>query len=297
MADTEITEVSGHVEQQAPQTSSKRKAEWFELDDGRNTYVYVSGMPKTMTEQEFVDLMQKYGIIATKPIRGNPLNIKLYKDQDGNLKGDGLCCYVRVESVELALEMLDNYIYDSNHVINCERAKFELKGSYDPSKKPRPVDKKAKLKHKQRLEKKLSWEPKREVEQRTVILKSMFTLEELEDNVEILNEVKAYVDEKCEALQLQSKRRVIFENHPEGPVSVYFPDGLQARAFVASMDNVPYRNRHIQAELWDGVTNYKIKETEEQEKKRLERWHQHIQKEEEDDEEGQENPDVGSSST
>lgn len=142
--------------------SHKRKAEWFDIDDSKNTYVYISGLPKTITEEEFIDLMKKYGIIAKKfATPGKPYNIKLYKDGDGNLKGDALCCYVRVESVELALLHLDGYAYDDKHILHCEKAKFKLKGSYDPSKKPKKHEfmKKSKERHKKKIEKLLSWEP------------------------------------------------------------------------------------------------------------------------------------------
>lgn len=37
---------------------------------------------------------------------GDP-KVKLYRDSDGELKGDGLCCYLKIESVQLALNLLD----------------------------------------------------------------------------------------------------------------------------------------------------------------------------------------------
>lgn len=147
-------------EEPTPSSSTnKRKAEWFEIDDQRNTHVYVSGLPKTITEDEFIEMMKKYGIIAKNPaLPKNPFKIKLYKDKDGNLKGDGLCCYIRIESVHLAISQLDGYMYDDKHTLHCERAKFELKGSYDPSKKHRStIDKKKKNNHKKKIEKLLSW--------------------------------------------------------------------------------------------------------------------------------------------
>ena len=36
---------------------------WFELDDQHNTSVYVSGLPLDITEEEFLTLMRKCGII------------------------------------------------------------------------------------------------------------------------------------------------------------------------------------------------------------------------------------------
>ena len=45
-------------------------------------------------------------VTVTKLFVGNP-KIKLYRDSNGELKGDGLCCYLKVESVKLALDLLD----------------------------------------------------------------------------------------------------------------------------------------------------------------------------------------------
>lgn len=78
--------------------------------------------------------MSKYGILMDDPRTGKP-KIKLYKDQQGNLKGDGICAYVKVESVDLALQLLDGLRYDDKHTIKVEQAKFEIKGDYDPKKK------------------------------------------------------------------------------------------------------------------------------------------------------------------
>ena len=50
---------------------------------------------------------------------GEP-KLKLYRDINGVLKGDGLCCYLKVESVELALQILDGDDF-RGHRIKVER--------------------------------------------------------------------------------------------------------------------------------------------------------------------------------
>ena len=60
-----------------------------------NTKVYVSSLPKDFTEQQFLDFMQKCGVVLKDPETGKH-KIKLYKDSDGNFKGDALCTYVKV---------------------------------------------------------------------------------------------------------------------------------------------------------------------------------------------------------
>lgn len=39
--------------------------------------------------------MSKCGIVMRDPMT-EEYKVKLYKDREGNLKGDGLCCYLKV---------------------------------------------------------------------------------------------------------------------------------------------------------------------------------------------------------
>lgn len=73
-------------------------AEWFDLDERSNTKVYVSNLPLDITEQEFVDLMQKCGLVM-KDADTNKMKVKLYHEPGDTtvLKGDGLCTYIKVE--------------------------------------------------------------------------------------------------------------------------------------------------------------------------------------------------------
>ena len=89
-------------------------------------------------------------------IRTNKPKIKLYRESDGKqLKGDGLCTYMKYESVDLATNILDGSNpypeIQKSSVITVQRAKFEMKGDkYDPKLKPKGLGKKEKA----RLEKK-----------------------------------------------------------------------------------------------------------------------------------------------
>jgi HIV Tat-specific factor 1 len=103
------------------------KAQWFQEDQAKSTKVYVSNLPDTVDEESFIEFMSKCGVIDLD-IRTNKPKVKLYRDQGtGHPKGDALCTYVKVESVELALNILDGATFGSN-VIKVERAKFEMKG-------------------------------------------------------------------------------------------------------------------------------------------------------------------------
>ena len=68
---------------------------WFDIDTEKSTHVYVSGLPSDLTDEEFNELMAKCGLIMFDPHTRKP-KLKLYREADGSLKGDGLCCYIKV---------------------------------------------------------------------------------------------------------------------------------------------------------------------------------------------------------
>eukprot|EP00116_Pleurobrachia_bachei_P004517 sb/3464779/ len=63
-----VKDTSSSSSQEAPLKKKVKKApEWFQLEQEKNTWVYVSGLPVTMTESEFLELMGKYGIVSEHP--------------------------------------------------------------------------------------------------------------------------------------------------------------------------------------------------------------------------------------
>lgn len=260
------------------QTSNEtKKAEWFDLDEDKNTYMFFWNLPLDMTEDEFIDLTKKCGIIKKKPEKGSPFNIKMYKDKStGKFKGEGLVCYMSKDSIELAMKILDGYRY-GDHTIRCERAKFKKKGDYDPSRKPRPIDKNTKLKQKKKLEKMISWDEPENISAniRKVILKHMFTPEELE-NPETLLELKEDVEEGCREACGSPQRVDICEKNPDGVVEIIFKDPSQAAKCIEAMDGRHYAGRQVEAILWDGRTKYKIKETDEEAEQRHKKFQEDL---------------------
>lgn len=68
------------------------------MDDQFNTKVYVSNLPLDVTEEEFLDVMRKGGVVMRDPETGK-MKIKLYTEPGlSQLKGDGLCTYIRVSN-------------------------------------------------------------------------------------------------------------------------------------------------------------------------------------------------------
>lgn len=85
-------------EKEQRKLEAKRKAQepptWFEVDEAHNTAIYVSGLPLDITMDELTELFSKCGLIA-RDERGKD-KIKLYKDGNGEPKGDALCTYIKV---------------------------------------------------------------------------------------------------------------------------------------------------------------------------------------------------------
>uniref|UniRef100_A0A182K7E0 RRM domain-containing protein n=1 Tax=Anopheles christyi TaxID=43041 RepID=A0A182K7E0_9DIPT len=97
-ADGDVDEQDEEV-QRAAAKGKKRKAppeppKWFELAPEHNTKVYVSNLPSDISEEEFGEVMSKCGMVMKDP-KTHKLKLKLYREADGTLKGDGLCHYIK----------------------------------------------------------------------------------------------------------------------------------------------------------------------------------------------------------
>ncbi|KAL8180811.1 UNVERIFIED_CONTAM: HIV Tat-specific factor 1, partial [Gekko kuhli] len=253
--------VEQKVSQQAEpkQKGEKRKPEagWFHVEEQRNTNIYVTGLPPDITKDEFVQVMSKCGIIMRDPQTDEP-KIKLYKDKEGNLKGDGLCCYLKRESVELALKLLDeNEI--RGYKLHVEVAQFQLKGEYDASKKRKKCkDYKKKLSQQQ---KQLDWRPEKKPgdarlrHERVIIIRNMFHPKDFEEDPLVLNEIREDLRTECEKFG-QVKKVIIFDRHPDGVASVSFKEMEEADVCKQALHGRWFGGRQLCVETWDGVTDY-----------------------------------------
>jgi len=260
----------------------KSKAEWFQLDKEKNTSVYVKGLPEDITLEEFTEMMQKYGIIATNPVTSK-LKIKLYRDKEGNVKGDGLCNYLKRESLELVMNLLNGTMLRKSK-ISVEQAKFEIKGNYDPSKKPKMLTKKEKEKIKKQENKRLNWhagsteEAKSSKSERVVIFSNLFQPADFNEDALLITRIQQRLREECEKIG-EVKKVIVFDNHPDGVCSVAFKQVEQAKACIQQMNNRLFMSKLVKLKHWDGVTDYKVEETALEREERLNKWHEHIMSE------------------
>ncbi|XP_039260881.2 17S U2 SnRNP complex component HTATSF1-like [Styela clava] len=256
---------------------TKRKASdptWFKVTEDKNTNVYVSGLPPDVSLEEFGSIMSKCGIIMPNPHTGKP-KLKLYKDKEGNLKGDGLCCYLKKESLDLAMQLLDDTLVRGGYRIHVQKASFELKGSYDPSKKPKMLSKKEKARLHKEQERLLDWKLARKdavkKSERVLIFKNMFDPKEFEEDAVLITEIRDDLRKECEKFG-DVKKVLVFDRHPQGVCSVSFKDFDEATKCRDAMNERWFAKRKISVDPWDGVTDYQIEETDKEREVRIKNW-------------------------
>lgn len=206
----------------------------------------------------------------------NKLKIKLYADPESKvLKGDGLCTYIRVESVDLALKLLDGYEVRGKK-IQVEKAKFQMRGEYDPKLKPKTKKRKDKDKLKKMQQKLFDWRPEKQrgeraKHERIVIIKNMFDPKLFDEDVGLILEFRKDLTDEC-SKNGDVRKVTIYDRHPEGVAQVNMADPESAEACVAMLNGRWFGKRQLSAEIWDGRTKFKIAETDSQISQRLDNW-------------------------
>jgi len=273
------------------QKKTKKEPEppkWFEEDSAKSTKVYVSGLPPDITDQQFEEIMSKCGMVE-HDVRTKKSKIKLYKDSEGNAKGDGLCTYIKHESVELALQIIDGSEYKGKK-LSVERAKFEMKGgTYDPKLKPKKLNKKEKEKAAKHKEKLFAWVPdkmkgERAKSEKTIIIKNLFDpLEFSSDPAKILD-YSSRIRTQCSKFGTITKL-TLFDKHEEGICQIHFKDATEADLAIEMLNGRLFGKRIMNVAQWDGKTKYKVEveESKEEEAERLSAWEKYLEGEDDDD--------------
>ncbi|GAA5805590.1 hypothetical protein HPULCUR_011110 [Helicostylum pulchrum] len=246
------------------------------------TSVYVTGIPPDVTVEEMKTTFSKCGVIMEDLETGEP-KIKIYRDENGYSKGDALVCYFKEESVPLAIDLLDEAELrpgQASTKMHVQKAVFKEK---EPVEKKKSTTGKLKAKKKmQQLQRKLDWideegGKKQEKFAKIVILKNMYTQEELDADPTLLLELKDDVREECEKLG-EVTNVILYDKSPGGVISVRYKEIESADACVLLMNKRFFGGRQITAEIFDGKTKYlksggiPSEDDEEAERLRLERY-------------------------
>jgi HIV Tat-specific factor 1 len=217
---------------------------------------------------------RKCGVIAEEIDSGKP-RIKLYTDEKGDFKGDALIVFFKAPSVDMAIMLLDDTefrIGDTNNgKMRVQAAESSYKkvqhndGEEKEKAKTSMKDKQKIIKKTQKLDARLAdWsddEPSSIVEtssrwDKVVILKHMFTLEELAEDPAAILDIKEDIREECSKLG-EVTNVVLFDMEEEGVASVRFSNSEAARACVGVMDGRSFAGQKVVAYISEGKEHFK----------------------------------------
>ena len=274
-------------QEQRTRTSKKRKAP---PQPRQNTAVYVTGLPLDATVEEIHDLFSRKGGVIAEEIDSGAPRIKLYNDEAGSFKGDALIVFFKPQSVEMAIMLLDDTDFrmtssgtregrmrvqeaDSSY----KKVQYEKEsgdgaaksGSGNGQEEKRPQrserDRQKIIKKTQKLDAKLAdWDdddPYPSVAQgnskrnKTVFMRHMFTLAELDEDPAALLEIKEDIRDECSKLGTVTSV-VLFDEEVEGIVSVRFRDTESADACIKLMHGRSFDGRIVEAFLSTGKEKF-----------------------------------------
>eukprot|EP00375_Theileria_parva_P003662 XP_766347.1 hypothetical protein [Theileria parva strain Muguga] len=194
--------------------------------------------------------------------------IKLYTDENGELKSDGTVTFVNKESIDLAIRYLDNYHFRDNCVIHVEQAKFEPKPTQA---KPIPPSIKSELRKKylaakyeeRRLQ---GWSDTLDdgTGRRIVISKPMFSMEDAMVTFIILENFQKYetgdlfyeeLKEEILSKYVEVEKVTPIPRHPQGIVCIKFKNSSDAEVFISKFNGRMFDGRELEVYFFDGKTD------------------------------------------
>lgn len=260
-----------------PKKKKQKKAK-FAARNAR-CWIYITGLPKDVTEEQLARVFAKAGILDLDPLTQRP-KIKIYRNKEppGQCKGDASLCFARPESVELAITLLDETEFCEGHVIRVQPAKFEQRGELDGNRN--------RVSNAQRKVAKLAAFQARDWDEgqfngrlvggrkglRIIVLKHLFepNMWNEADEDKFFSELESALRVELEKFGVVEKITV-FSKRLDGVVVVKFAQPAAASEAVKEWDGKVWKGRSVEAIFWDGVTDFTVqdehKEKEEAEKR------------------------------
>ena len=287
-------------------TKKRKKTANFSAKKAKN-WIYVTGLPSDTNvsncvnilllvlqlfclfynlrqEVEVADFFARAGIIDLDPESQLP-KVKLYRHKKhiesgnrvGDLKGDASICYARPESVDLAIQILDESMFrvNSSLPIHVSKAKFEQKGdAFQKNSVSLAKRKVAKLAAAQAVD----WDEgdngrltggKKGL--RIIVLKGMFRPKDVKTDV-ALHELENKILGECSKYG-DVEKITVFTKNEAGIVVVKFTQPAAASASIKAYHNIFIGGKRIEATFWDGVTDFTVRD-EDKEAKEAEKRHE-----------------------
>lgn len=255
------------------------------LPPRQNTAVWVTGLPLDTTVDEVKEVFTRFGGMIAEEIDSGKPRIKLYSNDAGQLTGEALIVYFKAPAAENAIRLLDDSIFRYSNAGNSGRIRVQPADS--TYKKVQNVDEKGEVKEKpksslkdkqkiikktQKLEAKLAdWDDDEPStlhdnssrHDKVVILKHMFTLEELEEDPAAILEIKEDIRDECGKLG-EVTNVVLFDGEEEGIASVRFTNASAAKACVGIMNGRSFAGQSVVAYVSNGQEQFKKSKKEEE---------------------------------
>jgi len=251
----------------------------------KNTAVYVTNLPRDTEMDELLQRFGKCGVIEEDD-EGEP-KVKMYARDDGSFSGDALVVFFKEDSVTLALNLMDEAelrLGDASTRMRVQKAEFGHKQHHQGTggqegRERKVMNKKKATKRIGKMQRKLEdWDSDDEFgptftaadnfssqaskSGRVVVLKHMFTLDELEEDPSLLLDLKEDVREECATLG-DVTNVVLYDQEPEGVMTVKFRDPISAKACIIKMQGRFFAGRRVEAYLYNGQERFKRSKGEE----------------------------------
>jgi len=97
----------------------------------------------------------------------------------------------------------------------------------------------------------------------------MFDIAEAAAEENYYTDLKAEVGQETETKCGPIEKLTIFENNPDGVIAIKFKQPASAIKCIDLMNKRYFGGKQIECGYWDGITNYKVKESEADSEKRL----------------------------
>jgi HIV Tat-specific factor 1 len=260
----------------------KRKNKKKKARKGPTPWVYVTGLPPDVTFEEIKNHFSKVGLIDLSPYDQQP-RIKIYREAgagagggggggDEACKGDCLICYNALESVQLAVDILNGgYIRPSSQV-TVTRAEFTPDkagggagggGGAGEGRRGKPELSAAQVKvAKSAVRQALAWNEDDDIgvsknsALRIVVLEGLFKPEDFDDPA-FSDELETDIADECQKCGVMEKL-TFFSANPRGVAIVKFGTSFAGQECVKLMNGRYFGGRKIRAYFWDGVANFSV---------------------------------------